>query len=383
MVMAVVNPAMAYDQKPLGDSASRTDWTQNEDTTSAPPPLSVAFGGIKDCSGSTFSGGTCSTYMSQRSQSDGTPLSPSDLDRPSFSDEEPMVVENLNQTKITPENSPTQQLQDTAEVSSGDSVIARTDTEEVREGVQSSSVPNDYSLGQVGEREVVHEIATALEDLRVAPAVPTESRVITKDVSVSFLAPTSVLEFMADSEAGPVPTSVQIHRAHAPRSASKRLRISEGGHFHRQVSFHKVQIRRYAMVAGDNPSCQMGAPVTLDWGFEELPELDLDDFELTRVKTRRRKMHHLLLNYFQRRRILSGIGYSDEDIKKAENEASRERFKRTITRTFLPISRLEDMSESLRRKVKRRMNKEFKTLEQEVDRSIRCLREKDGTGSIN
>ena len=377
MVSMVVNQAVSSNQKPHGDKNCLTDFPQNEDD-SALPSLSVLLDSSKDCSGSTLSGGTCPTYMSQRSESEseGTIPSPSNPDRSSFGDKEVMVLERLNQ--IVPETSPTAE-----ESCSGNGVVARMDTGEVPEGAQITSVPYDLSVGQVDKRHAVQAIVIAMENLKVAPVEPGESNVITKNASVSFLAvPTTVLEFMADSDAGFVPTSVQIQRARTPRSASKRLRLSEGGHLHRQVSFHKVQIRRFAMVAGDNPSCQMGAPVTLDWGFEELPELDLDDFEVTRARTRRRKMHHLLLNYFQRRRILSGIGYSEEDIKKAEKEATRERFKRTITRTLLPISRFEDMSESLCRKVKRRINKAVKASEQELERSIQRLREKDSAGCM-
>ena len=380
MVLMVVNQAVSGNQKQHGDTDCLTGFPQNEDD-SARPSLSVVLDGSKDCSGSTLSGGTCPTYMSQRSESEGTIPSPSDPDRSSFGDKEVMVLERLNQ--IVPETSPIHHLYSTAEEScSGNGVVGRMDTDEVF-CAQISSVPYDLSVGQVDKRHAVQAIVTAMEDLKVAPVEPGESNVITKNASVSFLAvPTTVLEFMADSDAGSVPTSVQIQRARTPRSASKRLRLSEGGHLRRQVSFHKVQIRRYAMVAGDNPSCQMGAPVTLDWGFEELPELDLDDFEVTRARTRRRKMHHLLLNYFQRRRILSGIGYSEEDIKKAEKEATRERFKRTITRTLLPISRFEDMSESLCRKVKRRINKAVQASEQELERSIQRLREKDSAGCM-
>lgn len=178
-------------------------------------------------------------------------------------------------------------------------------------------------------------------------------------------------------EEKPVPTSLQIHKAVPPPSPSTRLRQSTDGALTRSVSFHQVQIRRYPMVAGDNPACQMGAPVTLDWGFEELPALDLDDFESTRSQTRRRKLHHLILNYFQRNRILVGMGYSEEDIKQAEKEVRRERFRRDLTKFTLPISKFEEIFQSVRRKIKRRMNSEAKEEKNELDDSIRMLRSQD------
>lgn len=176
-----------------------------------------------------------------------------------------------------------------------------------------------------------------------------------------------------------VPTSVQIHRAYPPMSPSTRVRKSVGGTLHRQVSFHQVQIRRYPMIAGDNPACQMGTPVQLDWGYEELPALDLDDFEATRSQTRRRKLHHLILNYFQRNRILLGIGYTEEEIKQLEKEVSKERFRREVTKMVVPFWKIEDCVQSVRRKVKRRMNKEENEKKDELERTIRMLREQDAT----
>jgi len=258
--------------------------------------------------------------------------------------------------------------------------------------------------------DVPQKIADALSDLQEEVVVPPpmmpdispkpvkdkkKKKNKKKSTSVSFedsaatmtttTTATSVTDFLAGGadENIPIPTCLRIHRAQAPRSVSKRLRKSENGTLHRQVSFHKVQIRRYAMIAGDNPSCQMGAPVMLDWGFEELPELDLDDFELTRCQTRRTKLRHLLLNYFQRRRILLGMGYSEEEMKETVQETNRERFKRSVTRYFLPISQLEEAAESLCRKVRRIMSKEMKMTEQEQKTWIRNLREKDAQDSIS
>lgn len=230
------------------------------------------------------------------------------------------------------------------------------------------------------EGALMDSVVTGMAELKVAPmTAPDDANAVKQNNSVAFQESQShtMLEFMADSATLDVPTSMQIHKARIPRSASKRQRMSEGGTLRRQVSFHQVQIRRYSMVAGDNPSCQMGVPVTLDWGFEELPALDLDDFEITRCQTRRRKLHHLLLNYFQRRRILAGVGYSEEEINQAEKEIRRERTERALTRMFLPIMKIEDVIQSVRRKVKRRVNKDVKAAEQELESSIRILRAQD------
>jgi hypothetical protein len=212
--------------------------------------------------------------------------------------------------------------------------------------------------------------------------VPEESSVPVNDTnqrssSVQFENEPTIHEFKPERNDHGVPTSVQIHRALSPVSPSKRMRKSVGGTLRRQVTFHQVEIRRYPMVAGDNPACQMGAPVQLDWGFEELPALDLDDFEATRSQTRRRKLHHLILNYFQRNRILAGVGYTEDEIRQAEKEVDKERFRRDITKMVCPFWKLEDCVQSLRRKIKRKMNKGEKEKKEELERTIQRLREQD------
>ncbi len=174
-----------------------------------------------------------------------------------------------------------------------------------------------------------------------------------------------------------VPTSVQIHRSRIPICAMNSLLSTDSGRELRRVSFHEVKIRKYPMIVGDNPACQMGAPVTLDWGFEELPPLDLDDFEAMRSLTRRRKLHHLLLNYFQRRRILAGMGFTEEEIKHAEKDAGKFRRQRDVTRLFLPISKLQEIVQSLCRKTKRRMNKAERDTKEEFHETIRKLLQED------
>lgn len=198
--------------------------------------------------------------------------------------------------------------------------------------------------------------------------------------SVEFQMEPIVHEFKSSMEEHchrPVPTSVQIHRALPPGSLSSRMRRSTGGTVRRSVSFHQVQIRRYPMIAGDNPACQMGTPVTMDWGFEELPLLDLDAFEATRSQTRRRKLHHLILNYFQRNRILLGMGYTEEEIKETEKQVQKERFKRDLTKLTLPVAKLEEAVQSVRRKWRRKVNKAEKEEKSQFDALIRRLREED------
>lgn len=152
------------------------------------------------------------------------------------------------------------------------------------------------------------------------------------------------------------PKCVTIHRAYSlPPQADVSDSVRLADKRNRRVSFHKVQIRRYSMTLGDNPACQMGAPVTLDWMYDELPPLDLDDFELTRFPQRRRNLRQLILNMYQRERILQGMGHSGEEVRQAEKQVAKVRWQRSQTVMLLPISKLEEMAQSAKRKVKRRL----------------------------
>ena len=123
----------------------------------------------------------------------------------------------------------------------------------------------------------------------------------------------------------------------------------------KQVSFHHVQIRRYPMIVGDHPSCRMGAPVMLDWSYEELPWLDLDDYEETRQHQRRTKMQQLVLSYYRRQQILlESNGISLEEWKQAERNVSNIQWQRWRTTALLPFSKVEDGIQSAKRKIKRK-----------------------------
>lgn len=123
----------------------------------------------------------------------------------------------------------------------------------------------------------------------------------------------------------------------------------------RQVGFDHVQIRSYSMTIGDNPACRVGAPVSLDWQYEELPVLTLDHFESARAITRKNKIRHLYLNYYQRKKILLESGYSQDELKQAEKEAAKVQRQRSMTQVFCPFSKIEELAQSARRKVKRRL----------------------------
>lgn len=105
-----------------------------------------------------------------------------------------------------------------------------------------------------------------------------------------------------------------------------------------QVCFEAVQIRHYAMDLGDNPSCTIGAPVTLGWEFEQEDEQDIDVYEFERRTQPRRTLRQLLLNYYQRQAILKRVGYSDEELRQAERKVYRQQRQRKLSQWIRPLT---------------------------------------------
>lgn len=108
----------------------------------------------------------------------------------------------------------------------------------------------------------------------------------------------------------------------------------------RHVSFSTVQIREYQQTFGLNPFCSYGCPISLDWGYEELDEEDLQEYEANRAP--RRSRHGMLLSYYQRRDTLLLSGHSMEDLDRAARDSGRERFRREVTVSILPLFILEE-----------------------------------------
>lgn len=88
----------------------------------------------------------------------------------------------------------------------------------------------------------------------------------------------------------------------------------------REVSFDSISIRNYGMELGNHPNCQVGAPVTLSWDYEEQDTQDIDIYEFERKPRRRR--NHLILNYYRRNDILKLAGYFQQGTQGRRNGGS-------------------------------------------------------------
>lgn len=122
------------------------------------------------------------------------------------------------------------------------------------------------------------------------------------------------------------------------------------------VAFTTIEIRNYGQTIGDNPSVSYGPPIQLDWDYESVPLIPIDDYEGRRGP--RRQLKHMSLSYYQRMHLLqNAFGHTEEDLKQAKKQANKDKFKRAVTKYFLPVQVLEDVAESSVRKTKRFMMK--------------------------
>jgi hypothetical protein len=79
------------------------------------------------------------------------------------------------------------------------------------------------------------------------------------------------------------------------------------------VSFApSVQVREYAVVVGDHPSCQ-DLPLSLDWKHTEEQSVEYSSHS-------KRHGTQLRLTYYERRNILRGAGYTEADLRQAERQ---------------------------------------------------------------
>lgn len=86
---------------------------------------------------------------------------------------------------------------------------------------------------------------------------------------------------------------------------------------HRRCSFSTISVREYDQTLGDSPSCQEGAPITLDWKYTEQKSIALDEFEKAR-KPQRRGRSDLILGAADRRKMLFMNGATLTEILRAE-----------------------------------------------------------------
>jgi len=107
------------------------------------------------------------------------------------------------------------------------------------------------------------------------------------------------------------------------------------------ISFGEVSIREYPIIMGVNPSCSLGAPVCLDWQYEELSPVSVDEFEASKTdgvppagsgqRRKRSKPKQFYLSCYKRKDILGAAGYDQDDLEATERTVKKDRLKRNMS----------------------------------------------------
>lgn len=91
------------------------------------------------------------------------------------------------------------------------------------------------------------------------------------------------------------------------------------------VHFGSITLRHYEITLGDNPSCEAGPPLTLDWNYyEEEEQPTVDAFEIIRQPDRRNSAF-LKLRPSAKKSILLSKGITKAEIRSAMSEIRQQR----------------------------------------------------------
>ena len=135
----------------------------------------------------------------------------------------------------------------------------------------------------------------------------------------------------------------------SPKSSRTRIKKS--------VSFHQVHVQEYARTIGDHPDVVLGPPISIDWEPHHHEAHDFDDYETTREGRRKGSKIDMRIHPNTRNRMMISAGVSKEEIKAATRAANRvsSQRKSTVASLEVPtITLVEEVAQSLKRKIKRR-----------------------------
>jgi hypothetical protein len=132
-----------------------------------------------------------------------------------------------------------------------------------------------------------------------------------------------------------------------------------------RIRFESVQTRLYHQTLGDNPAVKYGPPIALDWEYEEMSPVQVDEHEETRrdrisisdSNKNNHKENKPMLSSMDRRRVLKSKGFTEEEIDQASQQAEKAKKERATTNALLPAMKVEEVLQSTRRHVMRFLKK--------------------------
>lgn len=120
------------------------------------------------------------------------------------------------------------------------------------------------------------------------------------------------------------------------------------------VIFTEVQVRRYDIVAGDNPSVTMGPPLSIGWEFESESSFNIDEFEECRGV--RRSSAEMVMPRAVREELLLANGFTKKEIMEVVKEVARCKNNRQLTVENMKFEPVELKIENCKRSLKRALS---------------------------
>ncbi|CAJ1938894.1 unnamed protein product [Cylindrotheca closterium] len=126
-------------------------------------------------------------------------------------------------------------------------------------------------------------------------------------------------------------------------SSSKRSESQE-------VRFHSVQVRMYGQTLSDNPAVSNGAPIQLDWCYNEHPPIDINLYHAGRTTRPIRQL--VLSRYYRHKVLMHWYNFTENEIRLANQRAKKTRKQRQQTNMMADVRFMEGCLWSVTRIVK-------------------------------
>ncbi|KAL3923811.1 MAG: hypothetical protein SGILL_001427 [Bacillariaceae sp.] len=132
----------------------------------------------------------------------------------------------------------------------------------------------------------------------------------------------------------------------------------------RRVNFDSIMIREYDRTLGDNPATTHGPPLTLDWQYEDVSPIKLDEYEEQRAP--RRITHQMMIPGNTREAILlSQTPTTKKQIQTMVSEVKSHRHQRQVTVAMQDFEEWHEVFELITRRFRRLRKGVSKQREQE------------------
>lgn len=117
------------------------------------------------------------------------------------------------------------------------------------------------------------------------------------------------------------------------------------------VSFHKLYVREYGMVLGDNPCVRSGPPVSIGWEVQDEYHDDLENHERSRGP--RRETREMVISRPNREALLRAAGHSKSEFASVIRQTNRIKNQRMSSARNVSSTKFEEKIEKVINRIKR------------------------------